>query len=99
MIAYTATAWRRLLRAPRGWKGRVPTAGDCYRFCLYPDTYITVEGHTDSTGKPEYNQKLSERRAGAVRDLLAKDGVPPSRIKLESLPTLTVEGRFPGCAC
>jgi aryl-alcohol dehydrogenase-like predicted oxidoreductase len=34
MIAYTATAWRRLLRAPRGWKGAVPTAGDCYRFCL-----------------------------------------------------------------
>lgn len=34
MIAYTATAWRRLLRAPRGWKGRVPAAGDCYRFCL-----------------------------------------------------------------
>jgi len=34
MIAYTATAWRRLLRAPRGWKGKVPTAGDCYRFCL-----------------------------------------------------------------
>ena len=34
MIAYTATAWRRLLRAPSGWKGRVPTAGDCYRFCL-----------------------------------------------------------------
>ena len=34
VIAYTATAWRRLLRAPRGWKGRVPTAGDCYRFCL-----------------------------------------------------------------
>lgn len=34
MIAYTATAWRGLLRAPRGWKGRVPTAGDCYRFCL-----------------------------------------------------------------
>jgi len=34
MVAYTATAWRRLLRAPRGWKGRVPSAGDCYRFCL-----------------------------------------------------------------
>lgn len=34
VIAYTATAWRRLLRAPRGWKGRVATAGDCYRFCL-----------------------------------------------------------------
>lgn len=34
VVAYTATAWRRLLKAPRGWKGRVPTAGDCYRFCL-----------------------------------------------------------------
>lgn len=34
MIAYTATAWRRLLRAPRDWKDRVATAGDCYRFCL-----------------------------------------------------------------
>jgi aryl-alcohol dehydrogenase-like predicted oxidoreductase len=34
MVAYTATAWRRLLRAPSGWKGPVPTAGDCYRFCL-----------------------------------------------------------------
>jgi aryl-alcohol dehydrogenase-like predicted oxidoreductase len=34
VVAYTATAWRKLLRAPRGWTGRVPTAGDCYRFCL-----------------------------------------------------------------
>jgi outer membrane protein OmpA-like peptidoglycan-associated protein len=49
----------------------------------YPDTYITVEGHTDSTGKPEYNQKLSERRADAVRDLLARDGVPPSRMSIK----------------
>ncbi len=49
----------------------------------YPDTYITVEGHTDSTGKPEYNQLLSERRADAVRDLLVKDGVPPSRMSVK----------------
>jgi aryl-alcohol dehydrogenase-like predicted oxidoreductase len=34
VVAYTATAWRKLLRAPRNWKGRVPTAGECYRFCL-----------------------------------------------------------------
>jgi hypothetical protein len=34
VVAYTATAWRKLLRAPGGWKGEVPTAGDCYRFCL-----------------------------------------------------------------
>ncbi len=34
VVAYTATDWRRLLKAPRGWKGKVPSAGDCYRFCL-----------------------------------------------------------------
>ncbi len=34
VVAYTATSWRKLLKAPRGWTGPVPTAGDCYRFCL-----------------------------------------------------------------
>jgi aryl-alcohol dehydrogenase-like predicted oxidoreductase len=34
IVAYTATAWRKLLRRPRGWEGPVPSAGDCYRFCL-----------------------------------------------------------------
>ena len=34
MVAYTATRWRKLLSAPRGWDGPVMTAGDCYRFCL-----------------------------------------------------------------
>src|SRR6266852_3767565 len=29
----------------------------------YPDTNIIVEGHTDSVGASDYNQKLSERRA------------------------------------
>ena len=31
---------------------------------------LTVEGHTDSIGTDEYNQKLSEQRAGAVKDWL-----------------------------
>jgi len=34
VVAYTATCWRRLLKRPKGWDGYVPTAGDCYRFCL-----------------------------------------------------------------
>ena len=66
----------------------------------YPDTYITVEGHTDSTGTTEYNQKLSERRADAVRDQLLRDGVPASRLSVkgygESNPVAdnaTPEGR------
>ena len=48
----------------------------------YPDTYVTVEGHTDSTGTPEHNQMLSERRAITVRDLLVRDGVPNSRLDI-----------------
>jgi aryl-alcohol dehydrogenase-like predicted oxidoreductase len=36
VVAYTATRWTALLRRPRGWPrdGRVPTAGECYRFVL-----------------------------------------------------------------
>lgn len=46
----------------------------------YPDTYVTVEGHTDSTGSHEHNQALSERRATRVRDVLMDQGVPPQRL-------------------
>ena len=34
VLAYTATAWRRLLKRPKGWDGELMTAGDCYRFQL-----------------------------------------------------------------
>lgn len=34
LVAYTATCWGRLLKRPSGWDGAVPTAGQCYRFCL-----------------------------------------------------------------
>ena len=46
----------------------------------YPDTDITVDGHTDSVGSEEYNQQLSERRANSVADYLAAQGVSRSRI-------------------
>ena len=43
IVAYTATNWRRRMRAPRGWAGPVPSAGDCYRFCLSsPHVDITL---------------------------------------------------------
>lgn len=47
----------------------------------YPKTTIRVEGHTDSSGPEEYNQKLSERRAHAVQDALIQMGVIPERIQ------------------
>jgi OOP family OmpA-OmpF porin len=47
----------------------------------YPGAKIEVGGHTDSTGPDAYNQKLSERRATAVKDYLIKEaGVESSKI-------------------
>lgn len=46
----------------------------------YPQTTLVVAGHTDSTGAEEYNQKLSERRAEAVKNTLVSHGVAPGRI-------------------
>jgi outer membrane protein OmpA-like peptidoglycan-associated protein len=45
----------------------------------YPDTNILIEGHTDSTGTAEYNQKLSERRAASVTGEATSLGVVASR--------------------
>ena len=41
----------------------------------HPGLKLEVEGHTDSVGGEEYNQRLSENRAGAVRDYLIQQGV------------------------
>jgi outer membrane protein OmpA-like peptidoglycan-associated protein len=41
----------------------------------YPGLKLQVEGHTDSTGTPAFNQKLSEQRAATVRDYLVQQGV------------------------
>lgn len=46
----------------------------------YPQTTITVEGHTDSTGNRANNQTLSERRAQSVSNLLTQRGIEYSRI-------------------
>ena len=41
----------------------------------YPGLKLQVEGYTDSVGSDEFNQKLSENRADAVRDFLVSQGV------------------------
>lgn len=46
----------------------------------YPETRITVEGHTDAIGSLQYNQQLSERRALSVKEALVSRGVHPARI-------------------
>lgn len=45
------------------------------------DQVFTIVGHADAkTGSPEYNQKLSERRAKAVYDYLVEQGVNPNQL-------------------
>ncbi|MFO7910910.1 MAG: OmpA family protein [Desulfotignum sp.] len=46
----------------------------------YPRTIIEVGGHTDTRGSEEYNQRLSERRAQAVKNELISNGVMSRRI-------------------
>ena len=45
-----------------------------------PDTNINIYGHTDSKGADDYNQKLSERRANAVKSYLVSKGVASHRM-------------------
>ncbi|MCB1803535.1 MAG: OmpA family protein, partial [Gammaproteobacteria bacterium] len=65
-----------------------------------PDVTVRIDGHTDSIGTEEYNQGLSERRANAVADYLAKAGIARDRMTVagfgESQPIAsndTPEGR------
>ena len=41
----------------------------------HPGLTLQIEGHTDSVGTDEFNQRLSEQRAGSVLDFLAQQGV------------------------
>ncbi|MEJ2584303.1 MAG: OmpA family protein [Robiginitalea sp.] len=46
-----------------------------------PTLELRLGGHTDATGAPQYNQKLSERRCEAVASYLTELGIPSSRIR------------------
>ncbi|MEP7062790.1 MAG: OmpA family protein [Betaproteobacteria bacterium] len=57
---------------------------------------VLVTGHTDRIGTQAYNQRLSERRADAVRDYLVSKGVP--RDKIETLGMGKTQP-IPGVVC
>jgi outer membrane protein OmpA-like peptidoglycan-associated protein len=44
------------------------------------NVYVEIQGHTDATGTEEYNQKLGEERADAVRKFMNKQGVALNRM-------------------
>lgn len=45
---------------------------------------INISGHADTSGPADYNQKLSLRRADAVREYLASQGLPANQIAVEA---------------
>lgn len=66
----------------------------------YPGSMLSVTGHTDMVGTPEYNMKLGMKRAQAVSEYLESKGIPAGKIvaesKGETMPAagyITEEGR------
>ena len=66
----------------------------------HPGLKLDVEGHTDNVGGDSYNQTLSEKRAGAVRDYLTNQGLSSDSVTAkgfgESMPisdNTTAQGR------
>ena len=63
-IAYTATAWRKLLKPPKGWNDKAMTSGDCYRFCLSsPHVDVTLCGPAN---EEQLNANLRELEKGPL---------------------------------
>ena len=65
-----------------------------------PDVKVRLNAYTDSNGSDAYNQKLSDRRANAVREYLESQGVAAGRIEARGLgesnpiaDNATAEGR------
>lgn len=46
----------------------------------YPDAHFIIEGHTDNLGSHITNDRLSNKRANAVRDYLISQGIEPERL-------------------
>jgi len=55
----------------------------------HPGLKLEIEGHTDSVGTEEYNQQLSENRAGAVRDYLMQQGIAINSLTARGLGETT----------
>lgn len=60
------------------------------RMKAFPQLHALVAGHSDERGSDDYNLRLGERRAKAVRDYLVSLGVPASQLE-----TVSFGKRFP----
>lgn len=51
----------------------------------YPERMVLIEGHTDSTGNSDYNQRLSQRRSESVKSYLVRQGIGTQRLSAAGL--------------
>jgi peptidoglycan-associated lipoprotein len=61
--------------------GRAVVSANADVLKQYPTWMITIEGHADERGTPEYNLALGERRAIAAKNYLVSLGVSPDRVR------------------
>jgi len=47
--------------------------------------FVQVYTHTDSIGSKNYNQRLSQRRAQAMQQMLIENGIDPADIKVQGM--------------
>jgi peptidoglycan-associated lipoprotein len=64
--------------------GRAVTTANADILKRFSTWVVTVEGHCDERGTPEYNLALGERRASAVKAYLMSLGIPAARIRTVS---------------
>ena len=64
--------------------GRAAASANADVLKKYSRWVITIEGHCDERGTPEYNLALGERRAGAVKAYLVSLGIAADRIRIVS---------------
>src|SRR5688572_30314958 len=64
--------------------GRAAASENAEVLKKYPSWIVTIEGHCDERGTPEYNLALGERRAIAVKTFLVSLGVAPDRVRTVS---------------
>jgi OOP family OmpA-OmpF porin len=61
--------------------------------------FININGYTDRIGSVQYNQKLSERRADAVKAYLVRQGADASKIQTTGYGKMYVGSMLPVVQC
>lgn len=68
VVSYTAACWRYLLKRPKNWQkdGRIPTAGECYRFVLSnPNVHVVL---TAPTNEKQLKENIAAAQQGPLSE-------------------------------